>query len=67
MLDFERYLGGKSNRGVWQRPTLHLIAGGTGLLLKYPIVMAGKSAKAVGDKYGHRLSELWKAPENFAL
>lgn len=53
--------------GVLLRPTLHLLAHGIELLLKFPLAAAGKSQKQIRDTFGHDLTALWHADANMLL
>lgn len=45
------------------RPTLHLVAHGVELLLKFPLVRRGATLETIRRDYGHELSKLWTAAE----
>lgn len=49
---------------VLQRPTLHLLAHGIELLLKFPLVAGGMRADDVRKTFGHDLGKLWSRDEN---
>ncbi len=44
------------------RPTLHLVAHGLELFLKFPHLASGKGRKAVAREYGHDILKLWGDP-----
>ncbi|MBL8577701.1 MAG: hypothetical protein JNK47_10775 [Mesorhizobium sp.] len=48
-------------------PTLHLIAHGIELLLKFPMLQAGRPVDEVRRKFGHDLNQLWDEPSNSSL
>jgi|SRR6185437_11439983 hypothetical protein len=48
-------------------PTLHLLAHGIELLLKYGLIVHGDSQAVVARRYGHDLALLWAAPANTEL
>ena len=47
-----------------QAPTIHLLAHGVELLLKYPLLAAGSSPEEVRKEFGHDLIKLWNADVN---
>lgn len=50
-----------------QTPTLHLLAHGIELLLKYPLLTNGWAADGVRKRFGHDLLSLWNQDENARL
>lgn len=50
-----------------QTPTLHLLAHGIELLLKYPLLAKGWATDGVRRKFGHDLLGLWNQDENARL
>lgn len=50
------------------RPTLHLLAHGLELFLKFPLLVSGKTLEELAYKpYGHNLKYLWEHPDNVVL
>ena len=49
-----------------QTPVLHLLCHGVELLLKFPMLRAGKSPEVV-RKFGHDLASLWESDANATL
>lgn len=47
-----------------QTPTLHLLAHGTELLLKFRLLEQGRSQASVAKEFGHDLALLWAADAN---
>lgn len=47
-----------------QSPTLHLVAHGIELLLKFPLISWGKTQEEVKKDHGHDLRALWQLHEN---
>ena len=58
-------MGGRP--ALLQRPVLHLISHGVELLLKYPLLRAGRSPKEVAREFGHDLRKLWSHDASGAL
>lgn len=50
-----------------QRPTLHLLAHGIELLLKFPLIASGMSPDDVRKTFGHDLRKLWERDENVLI
>lgn len=50
-----------------QTPTIHLLAHGVELLLKYPLLAAGASSDDVRKRFGHDLVRLWNDDGNEVL
>lgn len=50
-----------------QIPSLHLLAHGIELLLKYPLLRAGMSQTLISKQFGHNVALLWNLPSNKAL
>ena len=48
-------------------PALHLTAHGIELLLKFPLLEAGRSVENVRRQFGHDLNQLWDEPSNGSL
>lgn len=57
----------KERPTLLQTPTLHLLAQGVELLLKYPLLAGGMSAEKVKDRFGHNLMKLWRHEANSTL
>lgn len=57
----------ESRPSLLKIPVLHLTAHGIELLLKFPLLQAGRSIVEVRREFGHDLSQLWDEPSNASV
>jgi hypothetical protein len=57
----------QTNARLIHTPTLHLLAHGIELLLKYRLTLLGASQAEVAKQYGHDIALLWMDPANADL
>jgi hypothetical protein len=57
----------ESRPSLLKIPVLHLTAHGIELLLKFPLLQAGRSLADVRSEFGHDLNHLWDEPSNASV
>lgn len=57
----------ESRPSLLKIPVLHLTAHGIELLLKFPLLQAGRSIAEVRREFGHDLNQLWDEPSNASV